>query len=247
MKKIIGLLGFPLHHSWSPDLYQRMFLEYGLKNFNYQLCPLERLEDFPALLTALPDICGLNVTIPFKESILPYLDAIDPIAAEIGAVNTIRIEGTVDGRTLTGYNTDADGFLFSSDFSGHQSALILGTGGASKAVSYALKRLGIAPTLVSRSGALKNALSFDELDDQVMDLHTLIINATPVGMYPNSTSSPPIPYHLLTSRHFLYDLVYNPEETLFLKQGKREGTKIQSGFRMLSKQAELTLNLFLDH
>lgn len=246
MKKIIGLIGFPLDHSWSPSIYQQMFLEYGLKKYNFQLFPLKRLEDFPSLLTNLPNLQGINVTIPFKEAILPFLDAIDPVAEEIGAVNTICIQRSADRRTLTGYNTDADGFFQSSDFSEHRSALILGSGGASRAVSYALRKLGINSTLVSRSGGKKDVLSYDELDNQAISDHTLIINATPLGMFPDTGSLPPIPYHLLSSRHFLYDLVYNPEETQFMRLGRNQGARVQSGLRMLSKQAELALKLFLE-
>jgi len=243
--KIIGLIGFPLDHSRSPEIYRQMFREQGLKQFSYKLFPLKRVEDLKWLLMAEPNLTGLNVTIPYKRTVIPYLNATDTLASEIGAVNAIRIDRTKEGSRLTGYNTDAEGFLLSSDFSGHHAALILGTGGAAKAVAYALKKLGIAYKHVSRSKAGGHMLAYNKLDQQIMEHHTLIINATPAGMYPNLDDAPPIPYQMLTPRHFLYDLIYNPEKTRFLKQGKQQGTKTQSGLQMLIKQAELSLKLLL--
>lgn len=244
--KIIGLIGYPLEHSWSPDIYRQLFREQGLEKISYKLFPLKRAEDLTWLLTKEPNLTGLNVTIPYKKTIIPHLNATDPIAAGIGAVNAIQIDRTMEGRRLTGFNTDAEGFILSSDFSGHHGALILGTGGAAMAVAYALKTLGIASKWVSHSKTGNNILSYNELDRQILDHHTLIINATPLGMYPNLDDAPPIPYPLLTPRHFLYDLIYNPEETRFLKQGKQQGAKTQSGLQMLIKQAELSLKLFLN-
>ncbi|MBL7137530.1 MAG: shikimate dehydrogenase [Bacteroidales bacterium] len=245
MKKVFGLIGYPLDHSWSPSYFQQQFQVHGLPDHRYQLFPLKTLNDFLPLLDNIPDLCGLNVTIPYKETIIPCLDESDPRAAEIGAVNTILIRGSGPNRTLTGHNTDAEGFLRSADFSGHQSALIFGTGGASRAVCYALQKMGIRCTLVSRSGTLRKAISYKDLDDEMMSTHTLIINATPIGMYPDEGPPPPIPYHLINSHHFLYDLVYNPEETHFLKEGLKRGARIQSGLKMLHLQAELSFELFM--
>ncbi|MFH1296017.1 MAG: shikimate dehydrogenase [Bacteroidota bacterium] len=245
MKKVFGLIGYPLDHSWSPSCFQQQFQVHGYPDYRYQLFPIERVESFLPLLENIPDLCGLNVTIPYKETIIPYLDELDARAAEIGAVNTILFRGSATGRKLSGYNTDAEGFMSSADFTGHRSALILGTGGASRAVSYALRKMGIWHTLVSRSGALKKAISYEDLDDEMMATHTLIINTTPLGMYPDEGASPPLPYHLITSRHFLYDLVYNPEETLFLKEGLKHGARAQSGLKMLHLQAELAFELFV--
>ncbi|NQV03150.1 MAG: shikimate dehydrogenase, partial [Bacteroidia bacterium] len=226
--------------------FQRQFQMHGLQHYSYQPFPIKKLDSFLPLLGKSSELCGLNVTIPFKEAILPYLDELDPIAEEIGAVNTILIQGSGPDRKLIGYNTDAEGFIRSADLTGHNSALILGTGGASRAVRYAVKKMGIRYTLVSRSGAIKKAITYNDLDENTMDRHTLIINTTPLGMYPNEETSPPLPYHLISSQHFLYDLVYNPEETLFLKHGIKHGTRVQSGLKMLHLQAELALELFLD-
>ncbi len=246
MKNIYGLIGFPLDHSWSPAYFQKRFREQGLKNHDYQLFPLENLDRLLPLLEYTPSLQGLNVTIPYKESILSFIDILDPSAQEIGAVNTIRIHGSGNMRKLIGYNTDARGFASSADFSDHRAALILGTGGASRAVKHALREIGITCTLVSRGGAQKNTLSYDDLCEDILDHHTLIINATPLGMYPNVQSSPGIPYHLISSKHFLYDLVYNPEITQFMKHGIAQGARVQSGLSMLHQQAEQALKLFLE-
>ena len=246
MKKVFGLIGNPLDHSWSPSYFQQQFQLQGLAKYSYHLFPIEKPDDLFLLLKQTPELCGLNVTIPFKETIIPLLDVIDERAKEIGAVNTILIQGSAPDQRLTGYNTDYVGFTNSADFSGHTSALILGTGGASKAIAFALKQMGIGYTLVSRSGAIKQVLSYDDLDEEIISKHTLIINASPMGMYPNQEDPPPIPYHLISSNHFLYDLVYNPKETLFLKNGMMQGARVQSGLRMLHLQAERALKLFLN-
>jgi len=246
MKNIYGLIGFPLDHSWSPSYFQKRFLEMGLKNHDYQLYPLESLDQLPSLLERTPNLHGLNVTIPYKESILSFIDIIDPVAKEIGAVNTIRIQQSGNKHKLIGYNTDAGGFASSADFSNHRAALILGTGGASRAVTYALRKMGITCTLVSSKGAQKETLSYDDLDQDIIDRHTLIINTTPLGMYPNTQKAPALPYNLISPTHFLYDLVYNPEITQFMKHGIAQGARVQSGLSMLHQQAEQALKLFLE-
>ena len=246
MEKIVGLIGYPLDHSWSPSYFRQQFQSHGLENFSYLLFPLESLDNFFPLLERTPNLCGLNVTIPHKESILPYLDSLDTKADEIGAVNTVLIHGLGSERKLTGYNTDAEGFIRSADFSGHRSALVLGTGGASKAVTWALKRTGINYTLVSRVTGEENTIGYSDVNAEILENHSLIINTSPLGMYPTPDSFPPLPYHLITPRHFLYDLVYNPEETLFIKYGREKGARVQSGLKMLHLQAEMALQLFLD-
>jgi len=246
MKSIYGLIGFPLDHSWSPAYFQKRFREEGLKHHEYQLFPLKNLNHLPSLLANTPTLQGLNVTIPYKETILSFIDIIDPVAKEIGAVNTIRIQHSGNKRKLIGYNTDAGGFASSADFSDHRAALILGTGGAARAISYALSKMGITYTLVSRTGANKNVLSYRDLNPEILDHHTLIINTTPLGMSPTTQNAPVLPYHLISSKHFLYDLVYNPETTQFMKHGIAQGARVQSGLSMLHDQAELALMLFLD-
>lgn len=246
MKRLYGLIGFPLGHSWSPAFFRKKFLGQGLENYDYQLFPLECLDEFSSLIEHTPSLCGLNVTIPHKESVIAYLDTIDPIAREIGAVNTVLVQRSAGEIKLSGYNTDSAGFIGSADFSGHKSALVLGAGGAARAVMYSLKQMGITFTLVSRSPSGKNAIGYGALNEGVVENNTLIINTTPLGMYPNEESAPPIPFHLISSRHFMYDLVYNPKETLFLKRGKEQGARVQSGLTMLHLQAELALELFLD-
>ncbi|MBE0649042.1 MAG: shikimate dehydrogenase [Bacteroidales bacterium] len=246
MKHTFGLIGFPLEHSWSPSYFQNRFRELGLKTTDYQLFSIKSLDNFSQFLATTPNLRGLNVTIPYKQSILTYLDTIDPAAREIGAVNTITIERSGDDRELTGYNTDADGFALSADFSKHTNALVLGTGGASKAVTWALQKMGISFTLVSRSRYKNRAISYSDVNEAVMESHTLIINTTPVGMFPNTDDFPSLPYRCLTSQHLLYDLVYNPEITAFMKQGMTYGASVQSGLSMLHHQAELALKLFLD-
>jgi len=246
MKNSFGLIGYPLDHSWSPSYFQQQFKSRELHLFSYDLFPLRIIDDLLPLLKEKPDLHGINVTIPYKEAILPYLNDINATAKEIGAVNTVLIRRSPEQIKLTGYNTDAEGFSRSADFSGHRSALVLGTGGASRAVVYALNALGIPCTRVSRSGDQGNVLTYHELDEQIISGHTLIINTTPVGMFPNEEIAPPFPFDMVSSRHFLYDLIYNPEITAFMKQGIKRGARVQSGIKMLHLQADIALKLFLN-
>ena len=242
MKKL-GLIGYPLSHSFSKKYFSDKFKEEGIKGFEYELYPLERIEDLPDLLQTHPELIGLNVTIPYKEQVLPYLDAIYEEAYAIGAVNTIKIENG----TLTGYNTDAYGFeqslleLLGKNESENllpvQQALVLGTGGAAKAILYILKKLNIRPVLVSRSKE-KGDLTYQDINAQIINQNQLIINTTPLGMSPKSDTFPSLPYESITSKHFLYDLVYNPEKTVFLQKGEKQKAKIKNGHDMLILQAE---------
>jgi len=245
MKKIFGLIGFPLTHSWSQDYFGKKFHDKGLSECTYQLFPISDVKHLSSLINSMPGLCGLNVTIPFKEAVIPYLHSIDNEAGKIGAVNTIVIEHQSGKSILKGFNTDAEGFNLSADFSDHSKALVLGTGGASKAICYSLRKLGIEPKRVSRSPSQPGMLGYEELDPAIMNHHTLIVNTTPLGMSPNESTFPPIPYHLITPNHFLYDLVYNPLKTIFLQKGSDQGATIQTGLQMLHLQADLSFEIFI--
>jgi len=234
--KQFGLIGYPLSHSFSKGYFTEKFLKENITDCRYDIFPLEKIEDFLELCNATKNLVGLNVTIPYKQAIIPFLDELDETSANIGAVNTIKF---IDGKKI-GFNTDAYGFETSLKpllKPHHTSALILGTGGASKAVEYVLKKLGIHFQYVSRSKS-ENAISYDELDSLVINHSTLIINCSPIGMYPNINDAPKIPYQFITSKHLLYDLVYNPEETQFLKEGKLLDAQTKNGLEMLHLQAE---------
>ena len=241
---LLGLIGFPLDHSWSASYFNEKFRKEGVSDKEYRLFPLPSPDDFPALLKSHPDLTGLNVTIPFKERIIPYLDDLDETARQIGAVNTIRILLENGSIRTTGFNTDAPGFLMTLDLVPAGNALILGTGGASKAVAYALKRKNIRFSFVSRKSNGPGIISYDELTVEVMHSNKLIINTTPVGMFPAQDQMPSIPYNFLTGDHFLYDLIYNPEETGFIKQGKLRNARTMNGMQMLINQADLAYQIF---
>jgi shikimate dehydrogenase len=240
MKALFGLIGFPLGHSFSKRYFTEKFEQIGLDETHaYTQFEIPSIADFPALLNT-PGIQGFNVTIPYKQQIIPFLDEIDPAAARIGAVNTIKI--LADGRTR-GYNTDYFGFQGTlsawSAYSHFKSlgALVLGQGGAAKAVIAAIEDLGIPVIKVSRQ-ASEGVVSYEELP-QLMESVGLIVNTTPLGMHPNEADCPPIPYDLLKSQHYLYDIVYNPLETTFLKKGLAHGAGgIHTGIEMLYGQAD---------
>lgn len=239
--RLFGLIGYPLSHSFSKRYFTEKFEREGLPGCRYELFPLPDVDQLPSLLIEQPHLCGLNVTIPYKERVIPYLDELDPGAAAVGAVNTIRIK---DGH-LKGYNTDVHGFeqslrvfLGNAERStGGLRALILGTGGAAKAVAYVLQRLNIDFRLASRRPAGAQ-LGYDELNETSIQEYRLIINTTPLGMAPHTEQMPALPYTALTPRHLLYDLVYNPAETAFLKAGKKQGASTTNGLEMLYLQAE---------
>ncbi len=237
--KTYGLIGFPLAHSFSEKYFSEKFRNESIKDCVYKNFPISSVDKLPEVL-ADTSLKGLNVTIPYKEQVITYLDELDPVAMEIGAVNTIKVVRSENIIRLKGYNTDADGFLGSLqnilDFN-PDSALILGTGGASKAIVYVLNRLGIKSIKVSRNPATGD-LAYNELTPDVIRNNLLIINTTPLGTYPGTENYPDIPYHLLTDRHLLFDLIYNPPETKFLKFGKGAGAKTVNGYGMLIRQAE---------
>ena len=234
--KQFGLIGYPLSHSFSKGYFSEKFQKESILNCQYDIFPLEKIEDFVELCAQHKNIVGLNVTIPYKEKIIPFLDELDDEAKAIGAVNTIKF---TNGKMI-GYNTDCFGFEMSLKpllKAHHSSALILGTGGASKAVEYVLKKLGISFQYVSRTKS-STSISYNDLNSFIIQHSTLIINSTPIGMYPNVDIAPNIPYDAITNQHLLYDLIYNPEETQFLTEGKIRGAQTKNGLEMLYLQAE---------
>ncbi len=235
-----GLIGYPLVHSFSKKYFNRKFDNENIKNVCYQNYELKNINELKSIIEKNPNLRGLNVTIPHKEKVIKYLDKIEEKYLNIGAVNVIKI---IDNK-LFGINTDYEAFKITlkewlnKKFNGK--ALILGTGGSSKSVSLALKELNIDHNFVSRSKR-KNIFSYKDLSDiSIFSSYKLIINTTPLGMYPKINLSPNIPYHLITKNYYLYDLVYNPEMTKFLEKGKTKGAKIKNGLEMLYLQAELS-------
>lgn len=234
--RLYGLIGYPLSHSFSKKYFTEKFEREGLKDCQYELFPLSSIEALPKLLKEHPELCGLNVTIPYKEQVLSYLHSENELVQAIRACNCIDIR---NGK-LKGYNTDVLGFersLLEQWQPHHKKALILGTGGVSKAVQYIVQKMGLAYRYVSRKPGVHN-FSYEQLTPAIMQEYTLIVNTTPLGMYPNITEAPPIPYEALTPKHYLFDMVYNPEKTLFLKMGKDRGAVIKNGYDMLEIQAD---------
>ncbi|MEI7501129.1 MAG: shikimate dehydrogenase [Bacteroidota bacterium] len=244
-KELFGLIGFPLAHSLSAEYFNEKFRNEGHYEKEYQLFPLSNIDDFPALLRNHPKLSGVNVTIPYKEKIIPYLDDLNETACQIGAVNTIKIIRENEKIHTIGFNTDAGGFLKTlTDQIPRGKALILGTGGASKAVAWALKKSDIRFSFVSRTNKGPGIISYDELTVEIVQNNKLIINTTPLGMYPDTEQFPPLPYDGLTKDHFLYDLIYNPEETRFIKIGRAMNVPTMNGKQMLINQAELAYEIF---
>ncbi len=236
-----GLIGFPLSHSFSQIFFSEKFATEGLSECRYDLFPLREINELPSLLENNPGLKGLNVTIPYKQAVMPYLSGTDETASAAGAVNTIRIENEPEGRKiLYGYNTDVHGFDISLSavlLPHHRRALVLGTGGASKAACFILRKKGIPYTLVSRNPA-PGMITYAEVEKEIMSSHLLVVNTTPLGMYPAVESYPALPYEYITPKHLMFDLVYNPQETLFLAKGKEMGAQVQNGMQMLKAQAE---------
>ena len=229
-----GIIGFPVMQSFSAKFFNEKFATQRI-DAEYSLYPLDNgqwtLDNGQKVRTLIDTLDGINVTIPYKQAIIPFLDRLDETAAAIGAVNVIHKH--------VGYNTDCIGFMDSirpllRDYD--RQALVLGTGGASKAVCYGLRKLGVTPTLVSRTPK-DGQLGYNELTEEIMTTHTVIVNCTPLGMVPDVDTCPDIPYAALSARHLLFDCVYNPEETLFLRKGKAQGATIRNGMEMLYGQA----------
>lgn len=251
MKKF-GLIGFPLVQSFSKSYFTDKFEKLGLKDYEYNLYPLEALSDFPQLIQNEPELVGLNVTIPHKIGIMYYLNSVSPEARAVDAVNCIKVtqkdllsdyfsgELSIDGMHLEGYNTDVYGFKESLKpllREQHIKALVLGHGGAARAVLYVLKKLHIEYQVVSRKSSHLH-LSYSDLDEEIIRDHKLIIDTTPVGSYPNVKDALEFPYSSIGEEHLLYDLVYNPEETEFLRRGRLQGAVTKNGLEMLHLQAE---------
>jgi len=239
--KLYGLIGYPLTHSFSAQYFNEKFYKENIPDCSYELFPLQDISELKYLVQSHSHLKGLNITIPYKEDILPLLSYIDETAKQIGAVNTVKIIDTTNF-ILHGFNTDVFGFEESIKpylKKNHKKALILGTGGASKAVTFVLKKLGITYSFVSRNHSnIQNTCTYSEVNEETIHNHQIIINTTPVGMFPNISQMPDIPYQFLTKEHFLYDLIYNPKETLFLKEGIKKETTVCNGEKMLYLQAE---------
>ncbi len=242
--KQLGLIGYPLSHSFSKKYFEDKFQHLALTDYSYEVFPLEKIEELTVLLNQRAQLIGLNVTIPYKEQVIPFLDQLDETAKAVGAVNCIKIETLNGVKKLIGYNTDVFGFRQSiKPFlePQHERALIIGTGGASKAVEFVLKQIGVECWFMSRDkteSKKPNCLNYDELNQYVVQAFKLIVNTSPVGMYPNTANCPLIPYQYIAPGHLLYDLVYNPEETLFMKKGKEQGAVAVNGLSMLYHQAD---------
>jgi shikimate dehydrogenase len=247
--KNFGLIGRTLSHSFSKKFFTNKFLNEDI-DASYLNYELTSIKEFPSLFNNETLLNGLNVTIPYKENVIQYLDELDPIASKIQAVNTILpIYNNGNLEKLVGYNTDVYGFsqlLKPYLKSNHQKALVLGTGGASKAVSYVLRNLGIEVNYVSRTKSNTNPSIFtwDMVNDNMIKLHQLIINTTPIGMSPNNNDLIPLPYSFINNKHLLVDLIYNPEETQFLKKGKKQGARCLNGTNMLIHQALKAWNIW---
>lgn len=234
-----GLIGYPLGHSFSITYFNQKFADEGInaKYENYELKSIDQLEE---VLAMNPELKGLNVTIPYKEKVMDFLDSVAPEAQAIGAVNVIKVIHDGNKLKLKGFNSDVIGFTQSIepmiDHKWHQKALVLGTGGASKAICYGLKSLGIDPVCVSRYER-PGTICYNQVTPEVIKEYNVVVNCTPVGMYPNVDECPPLPYEAMDQHTILYDLIYNPDETLFMKRGREYGADVKNGLEMLLLQA----------
>ena len=243
-----GLIGYPLSHSFSQKFFSEKFLKEHIEDCIYENYSLPSIDLLPSTIASQPDLCGLNVTIPYKEQVIAFLHDSDDVVKRIGACNCIDIR---QGK-LYGFNTDVSGFeqsLKKNLQPHHAKALILGTGGGSKAVEFVINKLGIEYKLVSRNpnSSSSTQIGYSRITASLLATHTLIINTTPLGMFPNIDQYPPIPYNALTSNHFLFDLIYNPAKTLFLQKGEEQGATIQNGLEMLIIQAEESWKIWNRH
>lgn len=238
MKKY-GIIGYPLGHSFSPGYFNEKFKNEGIDAI-YEKYELPVITDLQAIIDYTQDLCGFNVTIPYKEKVMSYLDIVAPEARAIGAVNVVKVTRKDGKPYLEGYNSDLIGFSRSIKpllEAHHKKALILGTGGACKAVNYGLHQLGLETLIVSRSKK-DNTIQYEQITPELLDEYKVIVNTTPCGMSPHFDECPDIPYDLLTPKHLLFDLIYNPDETLFLKKGREKGAVTKNGLEMLLLQAE---------
>ena len=239
MEKVFGLIGAAVSHSFSKSYFDEKFFREGLRDYHYELFPLSNIKEIEKLLKDTKGLSGLNVTIPYKEQVIKYLDEVDGFAKRIGAVNVIKIK---DGK-LKGFNTDSDAFFETVDKwlpkDKGLKGLILGTGGSSKAVQEALKKLKVSYSLVSRERK-KGDLTYDDLEKNpsIIEESLLIVNTTPLGMSPSTETMPPVDFELIGPNHYVYDLIYNPARTMFLQKAEMRNAKIKNGLEMLHIQAE---------
>ena len=237
-KELFGLVGYPLAHSFSESFFNNKFNSEGI-DAQYLNFEIPNINEFRNIINTNTNLRGLNVTIPYKEQVIPYLDDIDITASEIGAVNVVKFIRNGNNLILKGFNSDVIGFCNSLKpllKPHHTHALVLGTGGAAKAITHGLKSLGIEPIYVSRTKK-DGVLTYNELTPEIIEKYQVIVNTTPAGMYPNVDTCPDIPYHLLTPQHLCYDVVYNPEVTLFMKKSQGQGAMVKNGLEMLILQA----------
>lgn len=241
VNRLYGLIGYPLGHSWSKNYFEKKFEDLGVHDASYELFPIQNIGQVKQLISENPDLVGFNVTIPHKTLIIPFLDSLDTTAAEIQAVNVVRVERKEKRVLLHGYNTDAFGFeqsiiplLNTYD----RQALILGIGGAAKAAARVFRKLNIDYVFVSRNPSGSGQICYNDLNCNLIEQKSIIINATPLGMHPDVLSYPPLPYAYINSRHLLFDMIYNPKLTKFLQLGLEHGARIKNGLDMLHFQAE---------
>lgn len=238
--KRYGLLGYPLTHSFSKRYFTDKFETENIES-TYENFEIDTIDKFPEVIKNNPEIIGLNVTIPYKEQVIPFLDELNDSAKEIGAVNTIQVKRTASGVHLKGFNTDTYGFETSLKpllKEHHKKAIILGTGGASKAVKFVLSKLGIEFVSASIEELKENEIRYEDIDEKMMAERLLIINATPLGTYPKVDTFANIPYQFITDKHLLFDLVYNPEVTQFMQKGLDKEATVKNGYEMLLQQAQ---------
>ncbi|MEJ2594375.1 MAG: shikimate dehydrogenase [bacterium] len=244
---LYGLIGNNLGHTFSPAFFSEKFIELNIKAA-YQVFELDNIDEVLSIVRENENLAGFNVTIPFKKAILKMLNEMDPVVSETGSANTVKVIRDKQKVRLKGYNTDVVGFEQSllPFLSGRhiRKALVLGTGGSAAAVSFVLHKLNISHLFVSRNPDKKDTVSYPSLDREIIQSHPLIINTTPAGMFPDKKGYPDIPYQYLTSGHLLYDLIYNPPETIFMKQGKKYGAETKSGEEMLRLQADASWEIW---
>jgi len=245
--EMYGLVGKKLSHSFSPRYFNGKFQKLGIKA-EYRLFEIESADRIPEIVVQNPGLKGLNVNVPYKKQVLAYLHYTDRPAQETGAVNTIKINRKNKEPELRGYNTDIVGFEYALQLflkpRARLKALVLGTGGSAMSVAWVLKKLDVPFVFVSRRSKDKNQMGYSDIDAKILEEYKLVVNATPVGMYPDTDQFPQIPYDLLNNTHFLFDLIYNPGETLFLKMGKEKGAAISNGLEMLKMQARASWNIW---
>ncbi len=247
--RVFGLIGYPLSHSFSRKYFLEKFKKENILEVEYKNFSIDKIELFPEIINSEKNISGFNVTSPYKEQIIPFLDELDIAAKEIGAVNCIKVGDEDNGLRLIGYNTDIYGFCKSLEQHLNpnvKNALILGTGGAAKAVAYGLKSRNINFKFVTskKEKLNNNTIHYSDLNSETINENLLIINATPLGIFPDVNEKPDIPYQFITKSHILFDLIYNPSETLFLKEGKIKDATIINGYEMLTLQAEKAWEIF---